>query len=208
MLAPKAFLDAISDQASRLFSGDTAQPRAELEGQFKALMQSAFSKLELVSREEFDSQMAVLARTRARLEALEKQFAALEERLGSVSGTQAQNLQPSALYPVWLFSYGTLQDKAVQLAKFGRELTGQTDSMPGYRQDWVEITDAEVVATSGKSRHPIVFPSGNAEDSVSGMVFQISEKELAAADDYEVADYKRVEVTLTSGLTAWVYIRA
>ncbi|MET3716203.1 hypothetical protein ABMD26_002451 [Pseudomonas sp. PvP001] len=57
MLAPKAFLDALSDHASRLLSGDTAQPRAELESQFKALLQSGFSKLDLVSREEFDSQM-------------------------------------------------------------------------------------------------------------------------------------------------------
>lgn len=65
MLAPKALLDALSDQASRLFSGDTAQPRAELESQFKVLMQGAFSKLDLVSREEFDSQMVVLARTAA-----------------------------------------------------------------------------------------------------------------------------------------------
>lgn len=77
----KALLDALSDQASRLFSSDTAQPRAELENQFKVLMQGAFSKLDLVSREEFDSQMVVLARTRARLEALEKQVAELEERI-------------------------------------------------------------------------------------------------------------------------------
>lgn len=50
-------------------------------------------------------------------------------------------MQPSSAYPVLLFSYGTLQDKAVQRANFGRELSGQADRMPGYRQDWVEITD-------------------------------------------------------------------
>ena len=44
-------------------------------------MQGAFSKLDLVSRDEFDSQMVVLARTRARLEALEQQVAELEARL-------------------------------------------------------------------------------------------------------------------------------
>jgi BMFP domain-containing protein YqiC len=208
MLAPKAFLDALSDQASRLFTGDGARPRADLEGQFKALMQSAFSKLELVSREEFDSQMVVLSRTRARLEALEQQVAALEARLQPAAEAPAHSLTPSALYPELLFSYGTLQDKAVQLAKFGRELTGQEDRMLGYRQDWVEITDPAVVATSGKSRHPIVFPSDTADDSVSGKVFQISAAELAAADDYEVSDYTRVAVTLASGLTAWAYVRA
>lgn len=117
-------------------------------------------------------------------------------------------MQPSSAYPVLLFSYGTLQDKAVQLANLGRELNGQADRMPGYRLDWVEITDPGVLATSGKSHHPIVSPSGQANDSVAGMVFQISEDELAAADRYEVADYKRVAVTLASGLTAWVYVRA
>lgn len=68
MLAPKDLLDALSGHASRLFSGDTPLPRNEIESQFKALLQSGFSKLDLVSREEFDSQMVVLARTRARLE--------------------------------------------------------------------------------------------------------------------------------------------
>ncbi len=208
MLAPKAFLDALSDQASRLFTGDGARPRAELEGQFKALMQSAFSKLDLVSREEFDSQMVVLSRTRARLEALEQQVAALETRLQPAAASATDTLTPSTLYPELLFSYGTLQDKAVQLAKFGRELTGQEDRMLGYRQDWVEITDPAVVATSGKSRYPIVFPSDTPDDSVSGRVFQISTEELAAADDYEVSDYTRVAVTLASGLTAWAYVRA
>lgn len=69
MLPPKAVFEALSQQASRLFAGESPLPKAELESQFRALMQSAFSKLDLVSREEFDSQMLVLARTRARLEA-------------------------------------------------------------------------------------------------------------------------------------------
>ena len=112
------------------------------------------------------------------------------------------------LYTQQLFSYGTLQDKAVQLASFGRELAGQSDRLPGYRQDWLEITDPQVLATSGKTHHPIVTPSADAADSVAGTVFQISEQELAAADAYEVSDYKRVEVTLASGLKAWVYVKA
>lgn len=81
MLAPKAFLDALSGHASRLFTGETPVPRSEFETQFKALLQSGFSKLDLVSREEFDSQMIVLARTRARLEALEAKMAEMEAQL-------------------------------------------------------------------------------------------------------------------------------
>ena len=68
-------------------------------------------------------------------------------------------MQPSSAYPVLLFSYGTLQDKAVQLANFGRELNGQADRMPGYRQDWVEITDPAVLAASGKSVTPSFPPA-------------------------------------------------
>ena len=81
MLAPKDLLDALSGHASRLFSGETPLPRTEIESQFKALLKSGFSKHDLVSREEFDSQMVVLARTRARLESLEAKVAELEARL-------------------------------------------------------------------------------------------------------------------------------
>jgi len=83
MLAPKAFLDALSGHTSRLFNGETPLPRNEFETQFKALLQSGFSKLDLVSREEFDSQMLVLARTRVRLEALEVKMAAMEAQLAA-----------------------------------------------------------------------------------------------------------------------------
>ncbi|HEK0906767.1 gamma-glutamylcyclotransferase family protein [Pseudomonas parafulva] len=111
-------------------------------------------------------------------------------------------------FDILLFSYGTLQDKAVQLANFGRELVGLPDQMTGYTTAYVEITDPEVIAASGKTHHPIVSPSANAEDSVPGMVFKITAQELAAADAYEVSDYKRVAVGLVSGLTAWVYVKA
>nr|WP_315416448.1 gamma-glutamylcyclotransferase family protein [uncultured Pseudomonas sp.] len=114
----------------------------------------------------------------------------------------------STEHPVLLFSYGTLQDKAVQLANFGRELTGQQDAMLGYSQSWVEITDPDVLASSGKTHHPIVAPTTEPGAQVEGSVFQITEQELAAADAYEVSDYKRVSVALASGLTAWVYVQA
>ncbi|SFI17818.1 hypothetical protein SAMN05216206_1759 [Pseudomonas guineae] len=87
MLPPKALLDALSTHASRLFSGDTPLPRGEFEAQFKMLLQSTFSKLDLVSRDEFDSQMVVLARTRARLEALEAKIAEMEARSTDVTAT-------------------------------------------------------------------------------------------------------------------------
>ncbi|HVI50811.1 MAG TPA: gamma-glutamylcyclotransferase family protein [Candidatus Sulfotelmatobacter sp.] len=107
-----------------------------------------------------------------------------------------------------LFSYGTLQLESVQLSTFGRLLDGQADQLSGYRQEMVKITDPEVVATSGKTHHPIVIHSGDPRDAIPGMVFFITSAELARADSYEVADYKRVSTVLASGLTAWVYVDA
>jgi gamma-glutamylcyclotransferase (GGCT)/AIG2-like uncharacterized protein YtfP len=107
-----------------------------------------------------------------------------------------------------LFSYGTLQLDSVQIASFGRLLEGRDDAMPCYRKDVVEITDLEVIRTSGERFHPIVVPSDDPSDAVEGKVFRITPEELAAADRYEVSDYKRIEVTLKSGLVAWIYVKA
>jgi hypothetical protein len=107
-----------------------------------------------------------------------------------------------------LFSYGTLQYPEVQMASFGRLLDGSADRMRGYRKEMVEITDPEVIEKSGERFHPVVVPSSNPDDEISGKVFQITPDELAAADAYEVADYKRIAVVLKSGITAWVYVKA
>jgi BMFP domain-containing protein YqiC len=52
--------------------------QADLESNFKAILRERLSKLDLVSRDEFDAQSKVLERTRAKLEALEARLAALE----------------------------------------------------------------------------------------------------------------------------------
>jgi Gamma-glutamyl cyclotransferase, AIG2-like len=107
-----------------------------------------------------------------------------------------------------LFSYGTLQQEDVQLATFGRRLVGVADALVGYRQSMVTIDDPEVVRRSGKTHHPIVAFTGQGEDRAPGTVFEISDAELAHADEYEVAAYVRVKARLTSGLEAWVYVDA
>lgn len=109
---------------------------------------------------------------------------------------------------VWLFSYGTLQQEDVQLTILGRRLAGRSDALAGYATSTVEITDPVVIATSGKSRHSIVRPTGRAGDEVAGTVFRITQAELAATDAYEVADYRRIAVRLKSGLEAFVYVAA
>ena len=54
-------------------------PAADLEKNLRALLASGFSRLDLVTREEFDVQREVLARTRAKLEELEAKLAELEK---------------------------------------------------------------------------------------------------------------------------------
>lgn len=83
---------------------------------------------------------------------------------------------------IWLFSYGTLRQKNVQLATFGRELEGRQDALVGFARSMIAITDPEVVATSGETYHPIVARTGDPADEVDGMVFRITAAELAAAD--------------------------
>ncbi len=105
-----------------------------------------------------------------------------------------------------LFSYGTLQLPEVQRATFGREVPGRRNAILGYDLNQVTITDPHVIATSGSDRHPILRRSDRADAHADGMVFEISETELAAADSYEVHDYRRIAVPLRSGDTAWVYV--
>jgi BMFP domain-containing protein YqiC len=78
---PMIDLNHIDDLARRL--SDLVPPGLrespeELQQTFKSALQSGLSKLDLVTREEFDVQRAVLLRTREKLEALERAVAALE----------------------------------------------------------------------------------------------------------------------------------
>ena len=107
-----------------------------------------------------------------------------------------------------LFSYGTLQQAHVQLSTFGRLLQGQRDELVGFEQSVVKIEDPQVVATSGQTHHPIVKFNGKLDSRVSGTVFEVTDAELARADQYEVGAYRRVSATLASGKQAWVYVDA
>jgi len=109
---------------------------------------------------------------------------------------------------VRLFSYGTLQLEQVQCETFGRQLEGNAGALLGFKQTLLEITDPEVLKISGERFHPIVVTSLDPTDTVAGTVFWITPEELAAADNYEVSDYQRVEACLASGGRAWVYVKA
>lgn len=108
-----------------------------------------------------------------------------------------------------LFSYGTLQQEDVQQSTFGRLLQGQKDELSGFEQSLVRIADPGIVAASGKTHHANVTPTNRNDSRVAGTVFEVTDAELAAADQYEQsAAYTRVTATLASGKRAWVYVYA
>lgn len=77
--------DLFSDFQNRVSEALRNSPAADIEKNVRAMMTQGFSKLDLVTREEFDVQSQVLARTRARLEELETRVAALEAQLQSAA---------------------------------------------------------------------------------------------------------------------------
>ena len=107
-----------------------------------------------------------------------------------------------------LFSYGTLQLEAVQMATFGRQLAGTSDALRGFEPVLLKIEDPTVVALSGKAHHTMAQFTGRASDVVSGTVFAVTPDEIQNADKYEVAAVKRVAVVLQSGVRAWAYVDA
>lgn len=83
-----AQLDDLARRLSALvppgLRGDSAQElRAELQQNIKAVLQSGLGKLDLVTREEFEVQRAVLLRTRQKLDELQRAVADLEARTGA-----------------------------------------------------------------------------------------------------------------------------
>ena len=96
-----------------------------------------------------------------------------------------------------LFSYGTLQREDVQFATFGRALSGRADELLAF-----ELVPA---ASSGTGHANVVRASR--ESRAAGTVFEVSDAELAASDEYERRDdYTRIEAALASGRTTWVYV--
>ena len=86
-----------SDLQGKINQALESGPAKDIERNVKAAMTSGFAKLDLVTREEFDIQAQVLAKTRAKLEALELRVIELEARLGSgASSTSSASAPPPA----------------------------------------------------------------------------------------------------------------
>ena len=72
-------IEGLAKKLADSLPGGLRSMRDDLEQNFRAVLQGGLQKLDLVTREEFEVQEAVLARTREKLEALQKQVAELEE---------------------------------------------------------------------------------------------------------------------------------
>lgn len=81
-MKPDELLNQFLQQLNNVVTPGAEILGAELQQRIKAAAQATFDKLDLVTRDEFDAQRAVLARSREKLEQLERQVAELEARLG------------------------------------------------------------------------------------------------------------------------------
>ena len=99
-----------------------------------------------------------------------------------------------------LFAYGTLRDKEVQESIFGRVLKGTPDKLKGYAVKKITIEEE-----FGMTEYPIITATHNPEDSISGILYHLSQRELQLADTYEGIHYKRIQVELHSNEIVWVY---
>jgi BMFP domain-containing protein YqiC len=79
MIDPKA-IDDIANRLANAMPPGLTHLKEDMEKNFHAILQGALSKLDLVTREEFEVQKAVLTKTRTKLEDLEIRVAALEKQ--------------------------------------------------------------------------------------------------------------------------------
>ena len=99
-----------------------------------------------------------------------------------------------------LFAYGTLKDKDIQETIFGRILTGTPDTLTGYT-----IQEITIEEEFGMADYVVAIASESLSDVIHGVVFNVTLADLAKVDLFESNAYKRVKVTLNSGISAWVY---
>lgn len=102
-----------------------------------------------------------------------------------------------------LFAYGSLKDKEIQENIFGRVLEGTRDKLNGYIKKVIHIEEE-----FGLTPYPIITATQNPGDSIKGILYQLTQRELQLADTYEGIHYKRIKVELHSNEIVWVYSAA
>lgn len=80
-MAIEQLVNRLGQQFGELLPANLRGVRGELENNLKMLLRDALARMELLTRDEFDIQQNLLARTRSKVEALEQQIKALEAQL-------------------------------------------------------------------------------------------------------------------------------
>jgi len=88
-------LDDLAERLGRLLPEGAQEMRADFERNARSTLQATLSRMDLVTREEFDVQADVLARSREQIEALEQRVAALEAHLGIQRDEAASQDEPT-----------------------------------------------------------------------------------------------------------------
>lgn len=99
-----------------------------------------------------------------------------------------------------LFTYGSLQNSDIQENLFGRTLNGTPETLIGYI-----VKEIQIEEEFGLIKYPIIVETHNSNETINGIVYAITDKELQQCDLYEGLHYKRVEVQLQSNQKAWAY---
>lgn len=81
-------LNDLARKLSQALPNDLQLLRGDIEKTFQAILQASFSRMNLVSREEFDVQKSVLLKTRQQLERLEARVEELEKAIHTAAGKQ------------------------------------------------------------------------------------------------------------------------
>ena len=83
MYTTNELVDSLVEKVSGLFdsAGDAATIKADIANNLRAVVQSTVSKLDMVSRDEFDAQVSVLHRSREKIDLLEQQLAEISEAI-------------------------------------------------------------------------------------------------------------------------------
>jgi len=106
-----------------------------------------------------------------------------------------------------IFSYGSLQQEAVQLSNYSRVVRGDPDELIGWVRSEIAVPKWHKAAAAAISHYANVERSPESGRRVAGTVFELTDAELAATDTYELdAEYGRVLAELASGRSAWVYV--
>ncbi len=94
-----------------------------------------------------------------------------------------------------LFVYGSLRDPAVQIRVIGRVIEGVPDTLQDYGKKDIHFPEGTF---------PMIYPDTG--HIVDGLILDVTPDEIPRLDHYETDAYRRIRVTLQSGIEAWVYM--